>query len=413
MKITHIALLFVVVIDTMGQGLVMPLITTLVMNPTQGILPPDTSNTVREFDYGLALGIFYFAWFLGAAYISKLSDSIGRKSGIMLCLIGGFTGYALTIAALYASSFSLLLIGRAISGFTAGNQPIAQAALVDLSRTEEEKTRLMGLVVMAMSLGLIGGPLLGGLLSDRALLGSFASLELPFYVAAGLVLLNAILIIFFFHDTDRERPPFRFNPIDAFLILWQGLQHPLVLKIGVVFFFSQLSLNTLYVFIDNYFSTRFGFDTLQNSIVMIVLGVSLGFASAVLVSPLNARYRKKSIMIVALVVMGLAEIGLLFNESPLMAYILIVPLVVPFAINYATILTLFSAAVGPSEQGWVMGVAMALFTLGTGSISIIGGRLMAIDIHLIFLVSIVSCLIAIALILALWRSQMMAQLDPR
>ena len=159
MKIAQIALLLVVVLDVMGQGLVLPLVNTLVMSPTGGLLPADTSTAAREFNYGLAIGVFFLAWFIGAAYISKLSDSIGRKNGIMICLAGGFTGYAPdNRGALYRIVFYCLIIGRAISGFTAGNQPIAQAALIDMSRTEEEKTRYMGLVVMALSVGLVGGP---------------------------------------------------------------------------------------------------------------------------------------------------------------------------------------------------------------------------------------------------------------
>lgn len=413
MRIAQFALLLVVVLDTMGQGLVLPLVTTLILSKEQGILPTDTPQAMRELDFGIAIGVFYFAWFLGAAYISKLSDSIGRKNGILICLAGGFGGYALTIVALYTNSFLLLVIGRAISGFTAGNQPIAQAALVDMSRSEEEKTRYMGLVIMALSIGLVIGPILGGVLSDSSLIGDIASLKLPFYVAAVLVLANAILILFFFRDTDVERQPLRFNPIDAFLILWQACSRPLVVKVGLVFFFSQLCLNAVYVFMDSYFFDLFNFGTLENSIAMVILGASLGLAGAFLMGPISARYGRKTVVIGALVVMILAEVGLLFNDSPWLAYVLIIPLFAAFAINYATMLTLFSTSVGASEQGWVMGVSIALFTLGTGTISVVGGSLMAINIHLIFVVAIAAGIVAIGLIMLLWGRDVMAKLDPR
>ena len=413
MKIAQFSLLLVVVIDTMGQGIVLPLVTTLILSPGQGFFPSDTSHAMRQLNFGIAIGVFYFAWFLGAAYISKLSDSIGRKNGILICLAGGFGGYALTIVALYTNSFLLLVIGRAISGFTAGNQPIAQAALVDMSRNEEEKTRFMGLVIMALSIGLVLGPILGGALSDPGIIGAVASLKLPFYVAAFLVLVNAILIIFFFQDTNVERKPLRFNPVDAFLILWQACHRSLVVKLGAVFFFSQLCLNTVYVYMDDYFSVEFKFGTLENSIAMVVLGASLGLAGAFLVGPLSARYNKKTIMYGALIVMVLAETGLLLNSSPWVAYVLIVPLFAAFAVNYATMLTLFSASVGASEQGWIMGVSIALFTLGTGTISLVGGSLMAVNPGLIFVVAIASGLLAMVLIAAFWSSNVMAKLDPR
>jgi MFS family permease len=99
----------------------------------------------------LVVGVFYVFWFFGAAYISKVSDYIGRKKGMVICLIGALAGYVLTVLAIEVSNYYLLLLSRAISGFTAGNQPIAQAALVDISRTDEERTRNMGKVVAAFA----------------------------------------------------------------------------------------------------------------------------------------------------------------------------------------------------------------------------------------------------------------------
>ena len=413
MKIAQIALLLVVVIDIMGQGLVLPLVTTLILSPTEGILPAAASTAEREFKYGLAIGVFFFAWFIGAAYISKLTDSIGRKNGILICLAGGFVGYGLTIVSIQVDSFALLVIGRAISGFTAGNQPIAQAALIDMSRDDTEKTRYMGLTVMAMATGLVVGALLGGLLSDTALLGGLASLSLPFYAAAFLIIVNTILIVVFFHDVRLERTRLRFNPADALLTVWQACRRPLVLKLSLVFFFSQLAFNSFYVFVADYYTLRFGFGTLQNSIVMIIVGAAVGVASITLVAPLSARFSKKALVCGTLVIMGLSQVAALVNPSPWLAYVLVVPFMVPFAVNYPTMLTLFSASVDDSEQGWVMGVTVALFTLGAGIISLVGGSLMTIDVHLVFAVSMVSCFIALGLVALLWRDTMMARLDPR
>jgi len=154
------ALLAVVFVDLMGQGLVFPIINTLMMDPQQSFLPASTTLATRHFNYGLVIGIFFLSWFLGAAYISKLSDSIGRKNAIMICLAGAIVGYVITILSLYMDSLWLLILGRAITGFTAGNQPIAQAAMVDASKDEAEKARNMGFIVAGISAGLVGGPIM-------------------------------------------------------------------------------------------------------------------------------------------------------------------------------------------------------------------------------------------------------------
>jgi MFS family permease len=72
------ALLFVVLLDVMGQGLVIPVLTTILTDPSQSILPADTPTEKRQFLFGLTMGLFFLSWFFGAAFISKLSDFIGR-----------------------------------------------------------------------------------------------------------------------------------------------------------------------------------------------------------------------------------------------------------------------------------------------------------------------------------------------
>ena len=405
MRITVLALLSVVFLDLMNQGLVIPILNAVVMDPSYGLLPEHTSVSARQFDFGVLMGAFFLSWFLGAAYISKISDYIGRKAGILICLAGNLLGYLMAIVALDMGSFWLLFVARILGGFTAGNQPIAQAALIDISENDTQKTRYMGLILVAVSAGLVIGPLMGGLLSDKAVLGAEASVELPFYAVSALVAVSILLIILFFHDRRTERPPFEFKPFEVFLVLWEGMKRPVILKLSLVFFFSQITLNAFYVFMDNYYFSRFHFDTLENAIALVVLGVGLGFASAYLVGPANARFERIEIIRVCVLVMGVSIALSLVNPSGVLAYILIIPFIVPFAIYYPTILTLYSRAVDESEQGWVMGVTVALYTLGAGLVSLLGGRLMEINIHLPFVIAMACAVTALVLIQLLWRSE--------
>ncbi|MCP4304477.1 MAG: TCR/Tet family MFS transporter, partial [bacterium] len=210
--------------------------------------------------------------------------------------------------------------------FTAGNQPIAQAALIDLSTSEAERTRYLGLVLTGLSLGLVVGPLMGGLLSDTAVLGPIASIELPFYAVSALVILNIVLITLFFHDKRNVHGPAKVRPIEVFLTLYEAARRPTILRLSLVFFFAQLVLNAYYVFMDNYFYDRFRFGTLENAIALVVLGAAMGLASAFLASPINQRFGKIKIISVCLVAMGLSTTAAIFNPSPLLAYVLIVPL---------------------------------------------------------------------------------------
>ncbi len=411
MNLSRFALLFVVFIDVMGFGLILPIFNTILLDPSQTFLPHDTSSGTRQFYYGLVIALFFLFYFLGAAFIAKLSDYIGRKRGIMICLTGALIGYGLTLVSLYTSSYLLLLLGRAISGFTTANQPIAQAALIDVSRDDQEKSSNLGLIVAASAFGLLGGPLMSGLLSDKSLLGSYASLELPFYCAVALVLFNMALILGFFFEPGFKRKRIDFGISEVFLNLWRVREYPVVMRLSVVLLFALMALNAFFFFLDTYLLTRFSFDTLQNSIALIVFGGAMAFGSGVLTAPLHRRFSKVSILFVSIAVMGAGILAFILNPVPNLSYVLIVPVTIAFAIMYPTMLSLFSASVGPTQQGWVMGLTVAIYALGSGTITALGGSLMAIDEKMPFFLAIGCSFIALILIAILFRDPMVRRLD--
>ena len=109
------ALLFVVFVDLLGQGLVFPIINSLIMSTDSTLLAQSTPTGMRHVYYGVVIGAFFLSWFLGVVYVSRVSDAIGRKNALLICLCGAFVGYVLTIAALFMNSLILLILGRSIT----------------------------------------------------------------------------------------------------------------------------------------------------------------------------------------------------------------------------------------------------------------------------------------------------------
>ena len=56
--LARFALLAVVFVDLIGQGLVFPIINALMMDPQQAFLPGSTPEATRHFNYGLVIGKF-------------------------------------------------------------------------------------------------------------------------------------------------------------------------------------------------------------------------------------------------------------------------------------------------------------------------------------------------------------------
>lgn len=400
-----VTLLFVVFVDLLGQGLVFPILNSLIMEPGTGLLAKDTSEAMRHFDYGLIIGVFFLCWFFGAPYISKLSDVIGRKKAILICLFGALFGYGLTIAALYLNSFLLMILGRAITGLTAGNQPIAQAAMIDGSTDDEDRNRNMGYIITGVSFGLVGGPLLGGLLSDPVLIGDIASIRLPFYACFVLVAIAIGLVVFTFRDQHdaEEQGRFRFRPAEIFELLWRVTKYPKVMRLTVVFFFFHVANLSFYIFVDNYLTSRFGYGTLGGSMVMLTIGIALAFSSTFLVVPAQKRFSKEAILGLTFTVWALSAAAFVAAPAAWMVYLPVFTFYFAFGIAYPTFLGLYSAAVGDEEQGWVMGVTIAVFTLVAGVISLLGGELIGLDLDLPFYGVIIAAVIALVVMFLAWN----------
>ena len=193
-------LLLVLFIDGMGLGLVIPVLNGLIFDPNSQFLPAnDFSPLMHNVIYGAIISIFMLCWFFGAAVLGDLSDQIGRKKSLIICLLGAFLSYLLSAWAVNASSLTLLLLGRVIAGVTSGSQPIAQAAIIDLS-TPETKARNLGFILLSLSLGFIFGPLFGGLLSDKNI-SPYFNFATPFYFATLISFINIVFLYLFFNET--------------------------------------------------------------------------------------------------------------------------------------------------------------------------------------------------------------------
>ena len=397
------ALLAVVFVDLIGQGLVFPIINELVMDPKLTFLPVSSSDATRHFDYGLVIGIFFLSWFFGGVYVARISDSIGRKNAIMICLFGALVGYLITIASLFADSLWLLILGRAITGFTAGNQPIAQAAMIDGSRSDAEKARNMGFIVAGISAGLVGGPIIGGLLSDKAILGDLASIQLPFYAALLLVVVTIVLVQLFFKDVREAREKLDFNPLDVFTQLIRIREKPVVMRLWWVYLCFMTANVTFYIFMDNYLTSRFNIGLFGTSMAMMVLGIALATSSTFFVDRALGRFGTLPVIFTVTVVMALSATLFIITPQPALCYVFIATYYFGFGLAYPALLGTFSASVSDDEQGWIMGVTTAGFTLAAGIFSLIGGVMMAVDIRLPFYICIVAAIGALILMRLTWR----------
>ncbi len=194
-------------LDMLAMGIVIPVLPKLVVDFVGG----DTQEAARIF------GLFGTAWalmqFLFSPLQGMLSDSFGRRTVILLSNFGVGLDYVLMAL---APTLGWLFVGRVISGIAAASISTAYAYVADVTPPEQRAARF-GLLGAAFGAGFVLGPALGGLAGN-------ISPRLPFWIAAGLSLANALYGLLILPELlpRGERTSFRWrraNPFGALTLL--------------------------------------------------------------------------------------------------------------------------------------------------------------------------------------------------
>lgn len=167
-------LLVTVVIDTLGLGIVVPIV--------PGLMTAVTGNAAAGARWsGWINASFGVTQFLAGALLGRLADRCGRRPVLIAAL--GFLGLDYLAHAL-ASHPITMLAAHAVAGALAGTMTVVNAYVADTT-PEQDRPRAYGYVGAAFSVGFVAGPVIGGLLGA-------VNLRLPFLVAAALAGTNAL-----------------------------------------------------------------------------------------------------------------------------------------------------------------------------------------------------------------------------
>lgn len=370
--IAEMAPLFLVLaIDSMGLGILFPILSSMIIDPSSTFLSPQTSNLVREFFYGLIIGIYMIAWFFGSAILGDLSDIIGRKKSLLICLLGACVGYLISGMAFYLHSLSVLIIGRLVAGFTCGSQPIAQAAIVDIS-SPEDKARNIGFILLASSLGFVFGPLAGGILSDSRFFSWF-NYATPMLFAGIFSLANAGLLWKYFSETFTATRKAKIQPSLAFKIFIDAFKHPKICWLSLVLLIFISGWGEYFGFIAQFLLRRYAYSSLQTSLFMVVLAIGFSISFGFLVDYCSAHFNLKRCICFNLFVAAAVCLITFLTYTPWVAWVGSILVGLSVGIAYSLLITMFSNQVDESEQGWVMGVTNAIMALSFGVTTFLSG----------------------------------------
>ena len=334
-----------VVLDSMGIGIIIPVMPALFA---------DVTGTEKISDIaiwgGLLASTFALMQFIFGPILGALSDRYGRKPILLLAL---FVMAAYYLLMGFAQTLWLLFLGRLIGGITAATHATANAYMADISSPEEKAARF-GMLGAGFGLGFVLGPLIGGLLGEW---GPRA----PFFAAAMLAAANGVLCYFVLKESlktknRREFMWYRANPIGAILDLrkFEGIYSLLLV-------FLLFTIGTsIYAAIWPFFTVeRFNWSPGMIGISLTIYGVCFAIVQGVLVRPAIKIWGEKKTII----------IGFCFEFSAMVTFafltdgkilIILIPLASLGVLAQPAIQAILSKSVGDDRQGAIQGVASSL-----------------------------------------------------
>ena len=334
-------------IDILGIGIIVPILPVLIREFLGG------NNAQAAVYYGVIISTYATMQFLCAPVLGALSDRYGRRPVILVSLFGLGIDYLIQG---WAPSIGWLFLGRIIAGIMGASITTANAYIADVS-TPQTRAQNFGFVGAAFGLGFIFGPVLGGLLGA-------ISLRLPFFVAAGLALVNWLYGFFVLPESlaPEHRSTVSWRKMNPLASLRRLGTYPLVAGLAVAFLFATMAQRGRENVWILYTGFRYGWDLLTNGLTLGLVGVMAVLVQGLLIKPIVARIGERRSITLGLTVSTLA-----FLAYGLASQGWMVPVIIVFGalagVALPTIQGLVSGTVLPSEQGKIHAAFTSLTSL--------------------------------------------------
>lgn len=390
-------LFIVILLDVAGIILVLPVLTPLILQPESGIVPMGTPLLVRDFLYGLSLGLFPMFMFFSTPILGDLSDKFGRKKILLMCLVLSSASYAIAAIGIMFNSLFILLASRALAGLAAGTQPIATAAIIDAS-TLQTKTKYLSWVVFTSSIGLILGPVIGGLTAEKSVSRWF-SYDTPFWIAAVLCFMNAILL----NITLKESAPVKNEHVikltKGFVLFISAFSEKRFCILSILYFCFILAWSLYYQTINWFFMEKYHYTVANLGLFVAFIGVIFAIVTSVLAKFILRLFKSETHAYRFFIfTMAIANIAAATSESELSQWLWVILNATSDVICFTVALAIFSNLASHESQGWIMGVTGAIGALTWTVGGLIAGPLGYVSIHAPLWTAGILCLMSFILI---------------
>jgi DHA1 family tetracycline resistance protein-like MFS transporter len=349
MKRSPLLVIFITVfIDLVGFGIVIPVLPYYAEGSHFGATPREV---------GLLFASYSVMQLIFSPVLGRLSDRYGRRPILLISLMGTCLGFLILG---FATTLTMLFIGRIIDGISGGNISTAQAYIADIT-TKENRAKGMGLIGAAFGLGFVFGPAIGGILSHWGM-------NVPFLFAGGLAFANVILLYFTLPETVTHDHPARVSAASGrgWKQLVEALRQPQLAFVLTIYFLSIVAFSIMTAVFSLFMMFRLGYDPWHSGWIFAFVGIISALVQGGLIGRLVKRFGEPMLVIVggflftvslflspfvgpSLGLLGILSIGALSSIGN--------------ALSAPSLTSLGSKSASASEQGSVLGVMQSVASL--------------------------------------------------
>ncbi|RIV22528.1 MFS transporter [Fibrisoma montanum] len=350
MKKKNHALTFIFItllIDVTGLGIIIPVFPKLIEQLIDG-------NLSEAASYGGWLTFSYaIMQFIFSPVLGGLSDRYGRRPVLLFSLLGFSVDYLFQG---FAPTIGWLFVGRLIAGITGASFTTANAYIADVSEPEK-RAQNFGLVGAAFGVGFILGPILGGLLAR------FGP-RTPFFVAAGLAMLNVLYGFFILPESlaPENRRPFdwrRANPVGS---LRQLRRYPVIIGLVaslVLIYLAGFAIQGTWTF---YVMEKFKWNEQMVGLSLGAIGLSFAIVQGGLSRVIVPKVGQRKALLIGLLFYSLGLTCFAFATQSWMMFLFMVPYALG-GLAGPSLQSIITGQVPSNEQGELQGALTSLVSV--------------------------------------------------
>lgn len=349
-KTSRKAIIFILItifIDTVGLGIIIPVMPELILNLTG-------EGLSRAAIYaGWLLFLYALMQFFCAPLLGNLSDRFGRRPILLISLFA--LGIDYIIMGL-APTLMWLYIGRVLAGIAGATGTIANAYVADIS-DPDEKAQNFGLIGAAWGLGFIIGPVIGGVLGEYGA-------RVPFFAAAALAFLNMLygyMILPESLSVEGRRPLSlkRANPVGA---VFQMRKYPVVYGLIGVLLLLQIAHDANPSVWTYYTIEKFNWSPREIGYSLGFVGLMITLVQGGLIRIVIPKIGERRTVYLGLTLMSLGFAGIAFSDVGWLLYLFILPFSMG-GLAMPALRSIMSNQVSDNAQGELQGALTSLVSL--------------------------------------------------